>query len=118
MSEEIKEYLQPGKKNLILIYILYLTGLLVPPFPFVGAAFAYANKSHSNKVWRSHYLFALRTFYLGLAGWVVVYLTSFMYIGPIFRVLILGWLVVRSILALQFLFQESPHPNPQTLWIK
>jgi uncharacterized membrane protein len=27
MSDDVKEYLDPGKKNLILIYILYLCGL-------------------------------------------------------------------------------------------
>lgn len=63
MSEEIKEYLEPGKKNIILIYILFLGSLIFPILCFLGGAFAYANKSHANKVLQSHYLFAYKTFF-------------------------------------------------------
>jgi uncharacterized membrane protein len=52
MSEEVRQYLQPGKKNLILIYILYLAGLINLIFPLVGVAFAYANKEDSSKFLR------------------------------------------------------------------
>jgi uncharacterized membrane protein len=47
MRNKINTYLQPGKKNITLIYILYLIGLMNPMTPFVGGVFAYANKSKS-----------------------------------------------------------------------
>jgi uncharacterized membrane protein len=118
MNEEVKEYLQPGKKNLILIYILYLGGLLIPILPIIGVVFAYANQNISNLVWQSHYVFAFRTFLFGMAASFVAMITTFIFIGPILYMLILVWFIVRSIVAMQFLLEESPHPNPLTFWIK
>jgi uncharacterized membrane protein len=117
MSEEIKEYLQLGKKNIILVYVLYLCGFVFPIVPFLGGAFAYAGKSHQNRVWQSHYLFAFRTFCICAIGFMLSSMISF-FIAPIIYVIVLVWFVVRSITALQFLFQDLPHPNPLTFWIK
>lgn len=41
MSDDIKEYLDPGKKNLILIYVLYLCGIIIPILPIIGVVFAF-----------------------------------------------------------------------------
>jgi len=35
MNDEIKRYLEPGKKNLILVYILYLGGIIIPILPVI-----------------------------------------------------------------------------------
>ena len=118
MSDDIKEYLDPGKKNLILIYVLYLCGIIIPILPIVGAVFAFANHGHKKELWKSHYVFAFRTFYLGIAGAFVAMLTTFIFIGPILYILIFVWFVVRSIVAMQYLLEENPHPNPLTFWIK
>lgn len=118
MSEEIKQYLDPGKKNLILIYILYLCGIIVPILPIVGAVFAFANKTNSSKLYRSHYIFAFRSFCFGILGAFVAMITTLIFIGPILNMLIFVWFVVRSIVALQYLLEEQPHPNPLTFWIK
>lgn len=118
MSDEVKEYLQPGKKNLILVYVLYLSGLLVPILPIIGAVFAYANKTNDNKIWQSHYLFAFRTFLFGIIGSFVAMITIFIFIGPILYMFIFVWFIVRSIVAMQFLLEGSSHPNPLTFWIK
>ena len=118
MSEEIKEYLQPGKKNIILIYILFLSSVAFPIVSLLGGAFAYANKSHSNKVWQSHYLFAFRTFYILLVGVVLWLMMNLIFIAPLLYVIVLIWSVMRGVFALQFLFQNLPHPNPLTFWIR
>lgn len=118
MSEELKKYLEPGKKNIILIYILYLSGFIFPILPLLGGAFAYANKSHSNKIWQSHYLFALRTFCICIIAFILSLITSSTFIGMIIYILAIIWFVMRSVVALQFLLQNLPHPNPLTFWIK
>ncbi len=118
MSDEIKQYLQPGKKNLILIYVFYLIGFMVPVFSLVGAAFAYANKEDSNEFLRNHYIFALRTFIFGIIFWFVAFVSFVIYIGIIIYPLVFVWFFVRSIIALQYVIQELPHPNPLTFWIK
>jgi uncharacterized membrane protein len=118
MSDEIKQYLEPGKKNLILIYVLYLSGIIVPILPIIGAVFAFANKAGNNELYRTHYVFAFRSFCFGIAGAFVALITTFIFIGPILYMLIFIWFVVRSIVALQYLLEGQAHPNPLTFWIK
>ncbi|PCJ23924.1 MAG: hypothetical protein COA94_07845 [Rickettsiales bacterium] len=118
MSDEIKEYLEPGKKNLILIYMLYLCGVLVPLLPIVGGVFAYANQNNEDEIWKSHYIFAFRSAVLGVLGMLISMITAFIFIGVIFYMVVVIWFVVRSILALQYLFEGKAHPNPMSYWIK
>ncbi len=113
---KIKQYLDPGKKNLILIYILYLCGIIVPILPIVGAVFAFANKTNNNKIYQSHYIFAFRSFCFGVIGAFFAMVTTFLFIGPILYMLIFVWFVVRSIVALQYLLEEKSHPNPIDLF--
>ena len=118
MNDEIKQYLEPGKKNLILIYVLYLCGIIVPILPIIGAVFAFANKADNNELYRTHYVFAFRSFCFGIAGAFIALITTFIFIGPILYMLIFIWFVVRSIVALQYLLEGAAHPNPLTFWIK
>ena len=118
MSDEVKKYFETGKKNLFLIYILYLCGILVPILPLIGAAFAYANLTTSNRVWQTHYLFAFRTFCFGMIGAFVAMITTLIFIGPILYILVFIWFIVRSIVALQLIIEGVAHPNPTTLWVK
>jgi uncharacterized membrane protein len=118
MSDEIKQYLEPGKKNLILIYILYLFGTIGPILPIIGAVFAFANKTNSNNLYSTHYTFAFRSFCLWLCGVLVAMIFTFANIGLLLKILIFVWFIVRSIIALQYLLEKKPHPNPLTLWIK
>lgn len=118
MQDTIKEYLEPGKKNLILIYILFLLGSFIPLLPTIGAILAYANTNHKNLMLQSHYIFAFRTFWLSVIGFCVSFITTFIFIGIILYMLVFVWVVVRSIIALQYVLSDSPHPDPLTLWIK
>ncbi len=118
MSDEIKQYLEPGKKNLILVYALYLIGMIVPILPIVGAVFAYANQVSQNNFLKTHYIFAVRTFLFGIIGFIISLFTMIIFIGPFIYLVVLVWFVVRSIIALQYVIQDAPHPNPTTFWIK
>ena len=118
MSNEIKQYLDPGKKNLILIYILYFFGTIVPILPIIGAVFAFVNKTTSNELYRSHYIFVFRSFIFGILGFVIGFITMLIVIGFFINIIVFVWLIVRSIFALQYLLFDEPHPNPMTLWIR
>ena len=100
MRNKINTYLQPGKHNIILIYVLYLVGLVNPIIPFLGGAFAYGNKSSHNKLWQSHYL-----------------LKNLILMGFVLYIAVFVWLIIRSMFALRFLLQDLPYPNPSTFWI-
>ncbi|NRB10585.1 MAG: hypothetical protein HRU35_03080 [Rickettsiaceae bacterium] len=123
MNEEVKQYLKPGKKNLIGIYVLYLLGITIvgPILPIIGVIFAYANKDNTTQTWKSHYIFALRSFVFGiLIYFIIEEIIGFseVIIIDIFGEAIRIWVIVRSIVAMQFLLEEVKHPNPLTLWVK
>lgn len=118
LSNEIKQCLQPGKKNIILIYALFLAGIMFPVLPLIGAAFAYANKAHTSNLYQSHYIFAFRTFCFGVIGFFISFIATFVFIGPLIYIVVLVWFMARNIIALQLLVQRQPIPNPLTLWLK
>jgi uncharacterized membrane protein len=119
MNINIKDYIKAGKQNLIAIYILNIISIIMfPPFLFLGAYFSYSYKNHKSITWRSHYIFILRTLIFGLIGAFASILTTFIFIGPIISMLVFVWFAVRTIVALQLLLEENPHPNPLTFWIK
>ena len=118
MNDVVKEYLEPGKKNLILIYVLYLLGGFISLLPIIGGAFAYANIAHKDPILQSHYIFAFRTFWLSIVGFVIAFITTLIFIGVIIYMLVFVWVVMRSIIAIQCLLEGAPHPNPSSFWIK
>lgn len=118
MHDVVKKYLEPSKDNLILIYVLFLLGLLSFLLPIVGAVLAFVNTTNKDPMLKSHYIFAFRTFCFGVVGLFVALITTFIYIGPIIYILVFVWFILRSILAIQYLLEGAPHPNPLILWIK
>ena len=83
MSEEIKKYLQPGKNNIVFIYLLFLGGLMFPILSFLGGVFAYVNKSNHNKVLQTHYLFAFNTFFICVINFILSLMINFVFIVPL-----------------------------------
>lgn len=117
MSEEIKQFIDPGKKNLVLIYILYLLGIIMLIFPLIGAFFSFANLKNPNIIWQSHYIFAFRTFIIGCTAFAVKFV-NLTFIGPILYIALFVLFIVRGVFALQFILEEKAHPNSLTFWIK
>lgn len=130
MEETLKNYLSPGKKNIILIYGTYLSALIIPFLPLIGAYFAFKNINNRNKFLNSHYIFAFRTFLIGTASAILLGFFSilmlidikFLLISSILSVitqfLAFILIIVRSIIAIQFVVENKNHPNPLTFWIK
>lgn len=126
MSDEIKQYLDPGKKNLVLIYVLYLAGIIAPPLALIGAIFAFINGANSSRIYKSHYVFALKSFLISLIVGLITMILSILMVVNILVIVIIPalyaalflWITARSIIALQYLLADQPHPNPRTFWIK
>ena len=118
MSDDVKEYLQTGKKNLILIYALFLSGIFIKLLPFIGAVFAYANLSCSNIIWQSHYVYAFRTFCFSATGMFFAIIFPISLIGMLLYAITFVWFLVRSIVAFRLILENNSHPNPLTFWIK
>jgi len=110
-------YLHPGRENVMLIYILYLLGL-VPAFGavpiIVGFVMALLNRSSDDGVWASHYEYQFRQAAIGLMFVVVSAILIFVLIGFVGLVLTAVWWIVRSVKGLQAASRKEPIADPKS----
>lgn len=115
----------------IVVYVLYILGWASMGLtPLVGLAMAYSLKGRSVDWIRTHYVFAIRTAWIGLIGWVVVGLL-FVLGTPLTLILVgflvwklalvLGaligvWVTVRCVMGLIYAVRSEPYPRP-CAWI-
>lgn len=118
MDKEIKKYINAGKTNLMVIYILFLCGVVAPLLPIIGAVFAYVNKDIKDGLLASHYTFILRTFCIGFIGIIISMITTIILIGPVLYACLFVWFILRIAIGLKYLLNDTGHPNYMTYWIK
>ncbi len=109
-------WLEPGKTNLQVIYILYLASFVIGITGLVGIVLAYLNRGKSAPWLESHYTWAIRTFWIGLLGSFISFVLFFVAIGMLTIVLVAIWIIVRTVIGLQKLGRNEPIDNPQS-WL-
>lgn len=109
-------WLEPGKTNLQVIYILYLASFVIGISGIVGIVLAHINRGKSEAWLESHYTWAIRTFWLGLLGAFVSMLLMIVMIGMLTMLLVVIWIIVRTVIGLQKLGRNEPIDNPQS-WL-
>jgi uncharacterized membrane protein len=118
MDKEVRKYIAAGRTNLVVIYILFLCGIVAPLLPIIGAVFSYINKDIKNKYLSSHYIFIWRTFWIGFAGMMISIITTIILIGPVLYICLLVWFILRIAMGFKYLLNGVEHPNYMTYWIK
>ncbi|MBB4304153.1 putative membrane protein [Rhodobium orientis] len=114
-SDDLAGYMEPGAKNVTLIYILYLVGFVLGITPLIGVVIAYMNRGRGG--WPdTHYTFQIRTFWISLLAAVVAFLLAFVGIGFLLMIVIAVWVIIRCIKGLQAASRDEPIPDPQT-WV-
>ncbi len=113
----------------IIIYILYLMGWSLLPIG-IGVIMAYALKDGAGQRALSHYIFQIRTFWIGVCLSIAPILIAVIGL-PLTLVLIgfkllalsgalLGmigvWAAIRSLIGLLYIARGEPHPRPRT-WL-
>ncbi len=113
----ISVYLHPGRENVMLIYVLYLLGL-VPAFGavpiIVGFIMAVLNRTSGGEVWASHYEYQFRTAAIGLLFLVVSGILVFVVIGVIGIILTAVWWIVRAVKGLQAASRREAIADPKS----
>jgi len=109
-------WLEPGKTNLQVIYVLYLASFVIGISGIVGIVLAHLNRGKSEAWLESHYTWAIRTFWLGLLGALVSGLLMFVLIGMLLMPLVALWVIIRTIVGLQKLGRNEPIADPQS-WL-
>jgi uncharacterized membrane protein len=115
----------------IAVYVLYLLGWTTGPVtPLVGFIMAYALKGRAAPWARCHYVFAIRTAWLAMIGWVAVGLLvalgtplTLILVGFLIwklaialAVLIGVWVTVRAVVGLVYAARAEAYPRPDA-WI-
>jgi uncharacterized membrane protein len=110
-------YIRPGRENVMLIYVLFLAGL-VPAFGvvpiIVGFILALLNRSSADGVWASHYEYQFRTAAIGLLFVIVSFVLIFVVIGVVGLLLTVIWWIVRAIKGLQAASHGKAMADPKT----
>ncbi len=115
----------------VIVWALYLGGCLTGGFTtFIGLIVAYALKGDAAPAAWSHYVFAVRTIWVGLA-WLLIGVGLFVVGLPLTLVLVgllflkaavviwgvLGlWFLARSVMGLVYAIRDEPYPRPRS-WL-
>ncbi|APG83599.1 DUF4870 family protein [Sinorhizobium americanum] len=116
LSRDTDRWLEPGKVNIQIIYLLYLVGFAIGITPLVGIVLAYLNRDKAEDWARTHYIWAIRTFWIALLFAVVSALLSVLLIGVLGFVATAVWIVVRCVIGLQKAAREEPITDPES-WL-
>lgn len=100
-SGEAGAWLTPGRQNVILIYGLYLLGLVFGLTIVIGVVMAYVNRGRAEPWVDCHYRFLIRTFWIGLAYSFLAALLIVAVIGGFLFIAIAIWFVIRLVKGVQ-----------------
>ncbi|NML74694.1 hypothetical protein HHL25_11215 [Rhizobium sp. S-51] len=112
-----ENWLQPGKLNVQLVYILYLVSFLIGISGLVGLVLAYLNRGKAGGWIESHYTYAIRTFWIGLLYGLVSVVLTFVFVGVLLALGTVVWVVVRCVIGLQKANAGEPIAKPETWWV-
>ncbi|MET1413889.1 DUF4870 domain-containing protein [Roseibium sp. HPY-6] len=113
---DVAGYMEPGGKNVTLIYILYLVSIIVGITSIIGVIFAYLNKGKAAEWVDSHYIYQIRTFWIGFLFSIIGIVLMFVFIGIFVLLATLVWAIIRCIKGLQLAARSEEIPNPRT-WL-
>jgi uncharacterized membrane protein len=109
-------WLEPGPTNALVIYILYLAGLVIGVTGLVGIVLAYINRGKAGGFVESHYTFLIRTFWIGLLYALISAVLMMVAIGFVLMFAVAVWFIARCILGLQALQRGEPVKDPES-WL-
>ena len=100
-----------------IISLLYLGGFVTGISALVGVVLAHAWQADNRANWAaSHFTYLIRTFWLGLVGFVIAGVLSLVLIGLLLFPVVGVWVGVRSVLSLMRAQKREAMPEPRT-WL-
>jgi len=98
------------------IYACYLAGFVTGFSPLLGLILAYFYRDAAPEWLRSHYDYAIRTFWLGFAWLAVGLVLMLVAVGLLVWLLLPVWFMVRCVKGLSYLDRSEAIPDPKT-WL-
>ena len=117
LQQEAESWIEPGQKNVQLVFILYLVSLATLLTLIIGMVMAYMNRGNTTEPWIDNlYTYAIRTFWMGLLYGFISVITSFILIGFLLMFLTAIWFIIRCLKGLQAASRREPIRNLET-WL-
>ncbi len=104
------------KQKVKLVYILYIANVVIPFTGIVGVIIAYSTINGAPSGPRSHLIYQIRTFWIGLLYTFIVVLLCFIIIGFFLIPVLTLWYLARAIVGLMRANKDLPIENPHS-WI-
>ena len=99
-----------------IIGLLYAASFLVGITGIVGVVLAYVWKGEAHEPWEAtHYTYLIRTFWFGLAGFVIGAVLMIVLIGFLIMLATAVWVIVRTVMSLVNAQKRAPMTDPATL---
>jgi uncharacterized membrane protein len=99
-----------------IIGLLYAASFLVGITGVVGLVLAYVWKGEPHEPWEeTHYIYLIRTFWIGLAGVVIGTVLTVVLIGFLILLATALWVIVRTVMSLVNAQKRAAMPNPAAL---
>ena len=114
---ETDRWLEPGKTNVQVVYVLYLVGFVIGITSIVGLVLAYINRGKAGGWVDTHYTWQIRTFWIALLGGIVSIVLMIVGIGFLLMIAVAVWIVVRCVIGLQAASKSEPIRNPESWMI-
>lgn len=117
LGDQVSGFISPGRHNILLIYILYLIGVIpmagIVPI-IIGFVMAVLNRDDADPLERSHYEYLVRQGLMGLAFVVISSVLTLVLIGFLGFIAIAIWWIIRSVKGLSAINHHEPIANPKT----
>lgn len=115
-GRQTDRWLEPGRTNVQIVYILFLVGFAIGFTPLIGIVLAYINRGKAGGWVETHYTWAIRTFWIGLLYAFVSMVLAFLLIGFVLMIAVAVWFVIRCVIGLQAASSNEPIRNPES-WV-
>ncbi|RYB97010.1 DUF4870 family protein [Ciceribacter ferrooxidans] len=109
-------WMDPGKLNVQIIYVLYLASFVIGITAVVGVVFAYLNRGKSDPWLETHYTWAIRTFWIGILYVAISVVLTLALVGVILAIATAVWVIVRCVIGLQRVSNDQPIERPES-WL-
>lgn len=108
---------EDGKQLALLNYILYFVGFFVGLTALIGLIIAYVKRPEAADWVQTHFVYQIRTFWIGVLWLVIGGITSFVLIGYLVLFWWLIWTLVRCVKGVIRLGDNRPIENALTwMW--
>lgn len=104
-----------GKQMALVVYILYFIGFATGFTAAAGVIIAYMNAAEASQIYRTHFEFQIRTFWLGLLTLIVGWILVFVLIGYLVFAWFAIWTLIRCVKGTMRLTNDQPIEDPKTL---